>query len=283
MALAKVILTKKEAIKLLNAQKLGQTSVSLSFDLGKTFQTVELTGEFAVIGDEKLKLAPLKKVKDDACYVLESEDLKKIEFFGEDTNLYYKLKPTKDWPTVMLSSVPMHRFRHFSPKEDTITKIKEIEPLRGNILDTCCGLGYTATSAANGAAVEKVMAFERDKNMFRVCEYNPYSQGLFDNKKIEIKNESVFEGIKSLESNYFDRIIHDPPTVSFAPELYTDEFYAELNRVLKRRGVLYHYCPNPGKTKGKEFWRTIEKMLERNKFVDIKYHEKSSGIRAIKK
>jgi uncharacterized protein len=283
MAPGKVILTKKEAIKLLNAQKLGQTSALLSFDLGKTSQNIVLTSEFAIFGEEKVLFEELKKIKDDACYVLEEGELKKIEFFGEDTNLYYKLKPTKDWPTVMLSSVPMHRFRHFSPKEDTLTKIKEISPVRGTVLDTCCGLGYTAIGAAGFDAVEKVIVFEKDKNMLRVCEYNPYSEALFSNKKIEIMNENVFEGIKSLESNSFDRIIHDPPTVSFAPELYSDEFYVELNRVLKRRGVLYHYCPSPGKTKGKEFWRTIEKMLERNKFVDIKYHEKSSGIRAIKK
>ena len=279
----KVILTKKEAIKLLKAQKLGQTSISLSFDLNKSFQPVFLTSEFASIGKEKIDLNSLKKIKDNTCYVLENRDLKKIEFFGEDTNLYYKLKPTKDWPTLLLSSVPMHRFKHLSPKEDTKTRLEEIRPLKGIILDTCCGLGYSAITLAEGEAVSKVVSFERDKNVLRICEYNPHSEALFNNKKIELRNESIFTGIKEFSDNFFDRVNHDPPTVSFAPELYSDEFYTELYRVMKRGAILYHYCPNPGKTKGAEFWRTIEKMLERNKFQDIKYHERSSGIRATKK
>ncbi len=279
----KLLLTRNEAEKIIKAQKLGQSFVLASFDLGHTTQKAEIEGSKISVGGVYFGVDALLKLKDDACYVLDEDVFRKIEFFGEDTNLFYKLKPTRDWPTLMLSSVPMHRFKHFSPKEDTLSKIKEIAPLKGVILDTCCGLGYTATQAAKTNGVERVIVFERDANVVRICEYNPFSSELFSNKKIELRQESVFDGIKTLSAAFFDRVIHDPPTVSFAPELYSDEFYSELYRVMKKKSVLYHYCPNPGKTKGAEFWRSVEKLLLRNGFVNVKYNSKSSGIRAVKK
>ena len=93
----------------------------------------------------------------------------------------------------------------------------------------------------------------------------------------------MFFGIKKLENNYFDGVLHDPPTVSFAPELYSQEFYAELLRVMKPGAKLYHYCPNPGKTKGKEFFPAAIKRLENAGFVNAKYRPASSGIVAQKK
>jgi predicted methyltransferase len=277
------LLTKKEAEKALKSHKLGHLSVLLSLDLGLSSQEVKFRGDKIILRNEEVLVKALEKVKENTIYVATEGKLLAVELFSNETNLYYKLRPTNDWPTLMLSSVPMHRFIHIGPKKDTEQKINEISPVTGKVLDTCCGLGYTAILSSKQKDAEEVIVFERDPNVLEIASYNPYSAELFTNKKIKVVNRSVFDGIKEITDNYFDRIVHDPPTVSFAKELYSSEFYNELYRVLKPNGKLYHYCPQPGKTKGKEFHLNVIKRLETAGFVNCFYHSKSSGIAAVKK
>lgn len=277
----KAILTKREANLLLNAQNTGLTNFLISFDLGLSEEKVLIKKNGFEIRGKLISTKEFEKLKEETLYVIEGDKLLSIDFFGEDTNLFYKLKPTRDWPTVMLSSVPMHRFKTISPKTSANLMVKEISPIEGKVLDTCCGLGYTAIISSKTA--DEVTVFEKDANVLRIAEYNPYSRLLFNNPKIKLIQESVFEGIKKLEDNSFDRILHDPPTVSFAKELYFPEFYKELYRVLKPNGILYHYCPNPGKTKGTEFHLTIIKNLEKAGFSECTHVPLASGVRAIKK
>jgi uncharacterized protein len=273
------IITKTEADKILKSK--GEIAISL--DLGLSISKMTVEDNFANISNknQKIPLDEFRRVKEEACYIIDEDStLKQISFFSEDTNLYYKLYPTGSWPTIKLSSVPMHRHIKVSPKKDTETKIKEVWPVRGIVLDTCCGLGYTAILASKNA--EKVYTFERDANVQRIASFNPFSQDLFNNKKIEIRLRDVFEGIAEFPDEYFTSIIHDPPTYKISPELYTKEFYAQLFRVLKKNGVIYHYAPSPGKTKGKEFHLKITEKLIETGFKKVEYHEWSSGIRAVK-
>lgn len=268
-----IVLTKNEAEGILA----GKTAVSL--DLGITKSKIKVENSYVFFGSQKVSLAQIKKVKENFCYIVEDNELKKVAIFYDKTNRYYKLTPTKDWPTFMISSVPMHRYIHFSPKEDTETKIKEIHPVKGIVLDTCCGLGYTAIMSSKNAEVH---TFERDKAVLTIARINPYSKELFSSNKITLHEEDVFEGIKKFEDSYFDRIIHDPPTFKISPELYSKAFYAELYRVLKKDGIMYHYAPMPGKTKGNDFSKKIVRLLKEAGFRNVEYHAKSSGIRAIK-
>jgi len=279
--LDRAILTKNEAEKIINTQNLGHSQVFLSLDLGKSQEKVILTPPFVLLCNQKILLKELEKLKENTIYVAEDNTLKSIDFFSNDTNLYYKLKPTHDWPTLTISSVPMHRFKQISPKTSAELMVKEIAPVKGLILDTCCGLGYTSILLSKEA--EKVFTFEKDSNVLRIAEYNPYSKKLFNNPKIELVNNSILEGIKSFENNYFDRVLHDPPTTSFGEELYSKSFYLDLFRVMKRGALLYHYCPNPGKTKGQEFFPLLIKRLEEAGFSNCKYNKNSSGIKAQKK
>lgn len=278
----RVILTKIEAQKLLTAQNLGHAAAKASFDLGKTSENAVIDGNSFILRGVKVQNEALEGFKDETCYVLEDGEFKSIDFFSEETNLFYKLKPTKDWPTLTLSSVPMHRFKTVSPKTSASLMVGEISPIEGSVLDTCGGLGYTAILSAGEKNAKEVFVFEKDENVLRIAEYNPYSDELFSNKKIKLHKEDVFEGIKKLGGNYFDRIVHDPPTVSFSLELYSEEFYKNLFRVAKSGAILYHYCPNPGKTKGKEFWHTIIRHLEKTGFKNCKYNPNSSGVRCVK-
>jgi len=283
------ILTKKDAEKILSGKQdtsfPGHPFVLVSLDLGKTQEKILVNQQekFVLIREEEVSFEELKKTKEDTFYTIVDSKVLAIEMFGNDTNLYYKLKPTADWPTIMLSSVPMHRFKTISPKTSAQLMVNEISPIKGLVLDCCCGLGYTAIIESNEKNCEKIITFEKDEHVLEMATYNPFSDELFTNKKINLIKESVVEGVKKIENNSIDRILHDPPTTSFGKELFSLDFYFELYRVLKSGGILYHYCPNPGKTKGTEYWPTIQKMLIKSGFKEAEYHKESSGIRAIKK
>jgi uncharacterized protein len=272
------VITLKEAKKILGAR---EDKISLSLDLGLTSQEIKIKEGIANLGNFKIPIEEFKKAKEETCYIVDEDKiLKQIAFFSIEANLFYKLHPTSDWPTIKISSVPMHRHIKVMPKEDTELKIKEVFPVKGIVLDTCCGLGYTAIMASKFA--EKVHTFERDENVLRIASFNPHSEKLFNNPKIELHKESIFDAIKKFPDNYFDRIIHDPPTFKISPELYKIEFHQQLLRVLKTKGIIYHYCPNPGKTKGAHFYIKIVKQLIEIGFKKVEYHEWSSGIGALK-
>lgn len=271
-----LILTKKEAERILKAK---EKKFCLSFDLGKTTIPVEIKGGKVLILNHKVPLSEFKKVREDSCFVLEDNKVKKLGFFSEETNLYYKLLSTKDWPTITLSSTPMHRHTSLSPKEDALLRMKEIGPIKGKVLDTCCGLGYTAILASRTA---EVWTFERDGYVLYLAEVNPYSQELFDSKKIKIISADVFEGISQFADDYFDIIIHDPPTFKYSPDLYSLDFYQEMYRVMKPGGVLYHYAPAPHKTKGEVFHLRIIGKLKEAGFSNAEYRPNSSGVVARK-
>ena len=272
-----IVITKSEAERILNAEG---SEVYVSLDLGISSSKIDVSNGIADIIGQKIPIKEFEAVKEKACYAVEDNQLKRVAFFSEETNLFYKLLPTKDWPTITLSSTPMHRFTFVSPKKDTESKIKEISPMKGNVLDTCCGLGYTAIMASKDA--DKVFTFERDQNVLRIAEYNPYSQQLFSNKKIKISEKNIFPEIKKFKSSFFSRVIHDPPTFKHSPELYSREFHAELFRVLKKDGILYHYCSSPQITKGRLLYPRIARQLKEAGFRGIEYHAGSSGIRALK-
>ncbi|MBS3165891.1 methyltransferase [Candidatus Woesearchaeota archaeon] len=269
------IITIKEAKAILA----GKGSITLSLDLGLTTTNITLS-KVIKLGDQNIPLPEFKKVREDFCYLAEDNTLKKVAFFSDETQLYYKLFPTKDWPTFMISATPMHRYIHLSPKEDTLTKIEEIKPVVGKVLDTCCGMGYTAITSADKAA--EVHTYEWDQNVLRLADLNPYSQKLFNSKNIILHEESIIEGIRKFKSNFFDRVIHDPPTFKRSPELYSLRFYHELYRIMKNGGILYHYVPNPGKTKGTNFYEGVVDKLLGMGFKEVEFHAKSSGVRAVK-
>ena len=207
---------------------------------------------------------------------------RKIQFFSEDTQRLYQLFPTKGIPTLKISGVPMHRHTKIDPLEDTMTKVVAVKP-RGIILDTCTGLGYTAIYSAKNQEVEKVITIERDENVAEIAKMNIASAELFDNKKIDRRIGDSYEEIVKFAPSTFDIIIHDPPTFTMSPDLYTERFYKDAFRVLKSGGRLWHYCPAPGKLKGDDKLRirTIDRLIKAG-FRNVFYDEKSSGITADK-
>src|SRR6185436_18394551 len=90
----------------------------------------------------------------------------------------------------------------------------------------------------------------------------------------------IAEQIVTLPSDSIDAILHDPPRFGIAGELYSQVFYEQLARVLKRKGKLFHYTGAPNKlTSGRDFASEVVKRLRQAGFVP---EVNGDGILAVK-
>lgn len=277
-----MILTRYQAMQLLEARKKGLKYAELSLDLGVSRIKVGIeNNSFIFLDGQKLEESQLKKpIKDDSsCFMVKDSSLVKIQLFSGETNKFYKLVPTKDAPTIEISGIRMHVTKEMTPLEDTKKKIEEISPVEGVVLDTCMGLGYTAIMASKQA--DFVFACEKDENVLEIARLNPWSKELFSSRKINILKASIFDEIRAFKGSMFDAIIHDPPRLNLASELYSLDFYRQLFRVLKNNGKLYHYTGSPGSKNRKiNLSKNVEKRLKAAGFNEIR--RAHYGIAAVK-
>jgi hypothetical protein len=229
-------------------------------------------GEEVIVFAGASSISIKEKVKENFCYSIQDNKIEPLAYFSDDTNRFYKLTPTNDWPTLSIGSVPMHKLN--SPKKDTENKINMLKPY-GLVLDTCMGLGYSAILASQNA---KVITFEKDENVYNLAKLNPISEELFSSRNIEVKSGDISSAIKEFSENHFDCITHDPPTFKLAPELFTEAFYNELYRVLKEKGRLFHYTPLYKISQGYDFPSKIEKKLKKTGFKILDFSPGSGGI-----
>ena len=121
------------------------------------------------------------------------------------------------------------------------------------------------------------------EDVLELAKINPFTAELFDNNNIKIQNKNIIVEIVNFNNNFFDRIIHDPPTGNDFTELYNISFYEELYRVLKQDGKLYHYVPRPGINSNKNvLFEKVIKRLNTVGFKNVEYLEETSGIIASK-
>ncbi len=219
------------------------------------------------------------KIKESAVYRLMPDSPYQVALWDQN---YVKLKSIGQGkpPTVEIDGIHMHRIEDIDPYTDALLKVKALRICRKcKVLDTCMGLGYTAIAAARRAQL--VVTVEVDDKILWVAQHNPWSRGL-TSKNIYIVRGDIIEVITWFKDEVFDRIIHDPPRFSLAPELYSSEFYAELFRVLKRGGILYHYTGMPGKRRGINIVKSVADKLRGKGFVGIHFRDKLQGIIAYK-
>ena len=248
---------------LLRLTETGEISISL--DCGITKQVLQLDDHMMRGRDITLPLPPQSLTNDRTILIFQRNEWQKWQRFDEETNNFYKMvfvaegKP----PTVEISGIKMHVTMDGDPELDTQRKLAELKRIHGNILDVCCGLGYTAQALANIDSVEHVTVFERDTNMLALCKENPWSAGLWTDSKIKIIQQNASDGIAELPESHYSAVLHDPPRYALASELYSVNFYRQLHRVLTKRGRLYHYTGNPNQQRRKSLpERTIERLLE---------------------
>lgn len=245
--------------------------VKLDVNLGHTPVLFFKKGTQIHFENRFVYFSTLKKIKleEDALYYLDEKDgeIFKVQLYSNETNKYYRLVYCGENtpPTVEISGIKMHVTEGQNPKIDTRKKINSFHSyLHGNILDTCCGLGYTSIHAASIPQVSSITVVEKDPNILSLCRINPFSRELFDHPKISLILGDVFNLVHTFPDSYFHFIIHDPPRFALAPELYSLDFYRNLYRILKFSGELYHYTGNPNKALRKQSLqaKTINRLKE---------------------
>lgn len=278
----KIVLSHFQVEPLLDAQRKNRSEAETSTDLGLTKTRVVLDAEGVQFSGERLRWDDAEKIARDenSCFVLDATEISKIKAFSEMTNRAYSLYPTSSAPTMLVAGFPMHRIKDIMPERAAHAMVKTLAPLSGNVLDTATGLGYTAIEMAKNA--RHVITIELDPAAQEIAKQNPWSRDLFNNPKIEQRIGDSFEIVPTLAANSFDAILHDPPTMALAGDLYSEEFYRELFRVLRRGGKLFHYIGDPESKFGANITRGVVQRLKDAGFKKVQPAAYAFGVIAWK-
>lgn len=142
-------------------------------------------------------------------------------------------------------------------------KIKELAKSgKIRILDFCFGLGYNSAMAIDIALEEnpdceiEVIGLEFDPEIIKkIQEVNPPIKYFKHYKKLTPKNLCFQENKVSvkiilgdarktcpqLSDNYFDAIFYDPFSPQATPEMWTEELFREMYRIMKSTTILATY------------------------------------------
>lgn len=264
-------------------KKEGCFDVTLDIGLSRERVCVQNNRLYTARASYPLRLEDIKPSREDRVVAVdENGEIREAVAITEHG--YYKLKaiaPDRA-PTLEINGIHMHRIAEVDPWQDSLLKILDARVKRGDVvLDTCMGLGYTSIiSTMRGA--ESVYTYEVDENVIAIAGMNPWSRGLL-NEKITIHNENVVESIEGLPSNYFNKVIHDPPRLTKEyGDLYSIEFYREMYRILKPGGILYHYTGLQGGHGRANIVGNVGSRLKKAGFQEVRFSERSLGFIARK-
>jgi len=189
--------------------------------------------------------------------ITDNGDIFKLEI---RSGSYYKLVQERRYeaPTLEIDGIRMHRTKWTDPWTDAGVKVAKAGVGKGDhVLDVCTGLGYTALRAMEAGA--HVTTIEIDENVIELARVNPWSDGL---EGADLITGDAVEVVPTFDDESFNVVIHDPPRLARAGELYSTEFYSELFRVLKPGGTLVHYVGSPGsRYRGKDVPAGVAKRL----------------------
>ena len=277
------VLSHYQAKEIVAARAAGRRQMSVSLDLECTKSEITMDADCAILPDgQRLAWDQLHEILENelACYVVQQGELERVQAFSEAFNRYYSLMPTTLAPTMLISGIPMHRIKDTNPYKDTLSKIKAVKPLNGQVLDTTMGLGYTAVEASRTA--DHVTTIELDPAVVDICRSNPWSTELFDNPKISRLIGDAYDLIVDFDDESFTRIIHDPPMFSLAGHLYSAAFYEQLRRVLRPSGRVFHYIGDPKSRSGRNVTRGVVRRLQDSGFKRVKPYPRAFGVVAYK-
>lgn len=265
----------------LEAINKGLPSVRLSINLNISEQDFYLTNQSLVLDDDnKISVTQLKKItkKTQKIFLCRNKEITTLE----DRSIgYYKLVPTDGAPLLEISGVKMHISKGVDPFTSASEMAQKAVRQGDKVLDCCSGLGYAAIAAQQLGASE-VLSIELSPEVIGLRKQNPWSKGL-ENSSIKQLHGNSFELIKTMPANTFDAVIHDPPRFSLAGELYSEAFYRDVFRVLRRDGRLFHYTGNPHVIKkGSSFVDGVVRRLKSAGFKNVEKVAHLMGVSAEK-
>ncbi len=207
------------------------------------------------------------KLKDRTIYYWDGDEFAAVSRYS---GALIKLVPT-EWgaPTFEIDGIKMLPTAKASPIEDARRKVALVQSQGKTVLDTCGGLGYFAACCLDAGAA-RILSFEKNEDVLWLRTINPWSpdpEAVAHNGRLQLTHADVSQAIASLADASVDALLHDPPRFGIAGELYSQVFYDQLARVLRRGGRLFHYTGSPNTlTSGRDVPREVAKRLEKAGF-----------------
>ncbi len=260
-----------------SATRILECASKVSLDLGLSESKVFFDGTWATLEvGARVSRENLEKIasREGAVFFPEGDSVYQVAV--TDGRHHFKLLPTEGAPTLEIDGVRMHRTMGTEPWADARGKLDTLGLRCGKVLDTCMGLGYTAVGALERGA-EAVISIERQVPVFRIAQMNPWSLRLSEIQGLIYGD--AFLAVGSLPEGFFDWVIHDPPRLTHAGELYSGEFYAKLYRIMSSGGRLFHYTGEPGsRHRGVDLQRGVQSRLRAAGFRNTEYHQLVMGV-----
>ncbi|MGY1519027.1 class I SAM-dependent methyltransferase [Luteimonas sp. A482] len=259
------LLTRDVADALCAARDAGAGAWTGSLDLGRSTTQAALAPTHWRWQDRDFPYP--ERLKDRSIHYWDGEAFVAASRYGR---ALYKLVPT-GWgaPTFEIDGIKMLPTAKVSPFEDARAKVALIEPCGRRVLDTCGGLGYFAACCLEAGAAE-IVSFEKSEDVLWLRTLNPWSPdpgAPAHAGRLRLQHGDVAQEIERLPDASFDAILHDPPRFGIAGELYSQAFYDQLTRVLRKGGKLFHYTGSPNKlTSGRDVPREVSRRLEKAGF-----------------
>jgi predicted methyltransferase len=259
------LLTRAVAEALLAARAAGVGEWTGSMDLQRSTGSASLHADDWAWKGERYRYPG--KLKDRTIYYWDGEDVSSVSCFSASL---IKLVPT-EWgaPTFEIDGIKMLPSAQVSPFEDARRKVALVEPRGKQVLDTCGGLGYFAACCLD-AGVARIHSFEKNPDVLWLRMLNPWSpdpDAATSGGRLQLEHGDVSQTIMQIADSSVDALLHDPPRFGIAGELYSQAFYDQLARVLRRGGRLFHYTGSPNKlTSARDVPREVEKRLEKAGF-----------------
>ncbi len=259
------LLTRVAADALLAACDAGADAWTGSLDLERSRDSVQLQPDAWHWRGQRY--AYPFALKDRTIYYWDGDAFEPVSRFAGSL---IKLVPT-EWgaPTFEIDGIKMLPTAKESPFEDARRKVALVEPRGKVLLDTCGGLGYFAACCLE-AGVTRIHSFEKNADVLWLRTLNPWSPDpdvATGNGRLQLTHADVSRVIVQMADASVDALLHDPPRFGIAGELYSQAFYDQLARVLRRGGRLFHYTGSPNKlTSGRDVPREVAKRLEKAGF-----------------
>lgn len=259
------LLTRPLAADLLAARDASAGTWSGSLDLGRSRGEAILEADAWQWRGQRYPYATA--LKDRTIYHWDGEEFSPVSRYAGSL---IKLVPTEwDVPTFEIDGIKMLPTSKESPIDDARRKVALVEPRGKVILDTCGGLGYFAACCLD-AGVARIQSFEKNASVLWLRTLNPWSpdpDSPESGGRLQLTQADVSQAIAQVSDASVDALLHDPPRFGIAGELYSQSFYDQLSRVLRRGGRLFHYTGSPNKlTSGRDVPREVAKRLEKAGF-----------------
>jgi hypothetical protein len=259
------LLTRPLAEALLAARASGAGTWTGSLDLGRSSGEARLDADAWEWRGNRYPWPG--KLKDRTIYHWDGDEFASVSRYS---GALIKLVPT-EWgaPTFEIDGIKMLPTSKASPIDDARRKVALVQPQGKRVLDTCGGLGYFAACCLEAGAA-RIDSFEKNQDVLWLRTLNPWSpdpQAPTSDGRLRLTHADVSQAIADIPDASVDAVLHDPPRFGIAGELYSQAFYDQLARVLRRGGRLFHYTGTPNTlTSGRDVPGEVLKRLQKSGF-----------------